>query len=114
MAKGRRDYGILGSIRMFSSVGTTQTSSGVALGAAFSKLGMQVVTAASSAAVQLQVSLTGGGSSEWRTVDTWATSSGDTSGDIIFNIDQPVTFVRTVLINTATTGPTSAWISASN
>jgi len=79
MAQGRRDYGILGSIRLLSSAGSTTTSSGIALGAAFSKLGMQVVTSASSAAIQLQVSLTGGGSSEWRIVDTWATSSGDKS-----------------------------------
>ncbi len=108
MAQGRRLYGIK-PIQMFSNVTSTGTSSGVAFGASFSNIGMQVVSAASSFACQLQVSIAG---TDFRTAATIATSSGDVSGDMIFIADQPVHHVRTNLITT-TTAITNVWVSAS-
>lgn len=111
VTRGRRIYGIE-PIKVFDSVGTTQTSSGIALGAAFSRFGMQVISQSSGFACQLQISISSG-SSNYRTAATIATSSGDESGDMIFIADQPVHFVRTNLITQATTAATTVWVSAS-
>ena len=108
MAKGRRLYGIQ-PFQTLVNVTSAQTSSGVALGAAFSGFGMQVISAASSFACELQISITGG-SSEFRTAGTIDSSCGDISGDMIFTADQPVHHVRTNLIRN-TTAETTVWVS---
>ena len=110
MAKGQRLYGIQ-PIHMFADVTSTGTSSGVSLRAAYTNIGMQVISAASSFACQLQVSIAGG-SSEFRTAATIATSSGDTSGSMVFIADQPIYHIRANLITT-TTAITNVWVSAS-
>jgi len=109
MEKGRRLYGIQ-PIQMLDSVTSIQTSSDVALGAAFSRIGMQVVSGSSGFACELQVSITG---TDFRTAATIATSSGDSSGAMVFIADQPIHHVRTDLIRQATTAETNVWISAS-
>ncbi|KKM15101.1 hypothetical protein LCGC14_1699450 [marine sediment metagenome] len=113
--KGHRSVA-LDSIRALTSEGSTTVGETQALAQGRTKASMQVVTSASSVAIQFQVSLTGGGSSEWRTLDTWASSSGNISGDIITIAPAssvPVfTHARAVIVSTSTNANTSnVWIS---
>ena len=110
VTRGRAIYS-LEPVKVFDSISTTQTSSGLALGASFSRFGMQVVSLGSSFACQLQVSISSG-ESNYRTAATIDTSCGDVSGDMTFIADMPVHFVRANLISTTTAG-TTVYISAS-
>jgi len=92
------------------------TNAGKNLGAGYSKISMQVVTAASSFAVYLQGSIAGG-SSSWTTMGIIATSSAGASGNIVTSTEQGqtglcVTRVRTQIVTIPTTANAAGTLDA--